>query len=141
MKRSCFFKSIMRRSGAPSQLYGNMAKRPRFVPPGATQTSMDPRPEPAAKPPHLLACNLVNKEKHDTPLLSNALAKILSAVPSGESKENCTALHDCIHSEEHHPENKLGTAVLNVCVPIELLFVQISTVRALRYTPLPHALL
>uniref|UniRef100_A0A6Q2YHJ7 RAD54 homolog B n=1 Tax=Esox lucius TaxID=8010 RepID=A0A6Q2YHJ7_ESOLU len=28
----------MRRSGAPSQLFGNMAKKPRFVPPGASLT-------------------------------------------------------------------------------------------------------
>ncbi|KAJ8004937.1 hypothetical protein DPEC_G00141470 [Dallia pectoralis] len=33
---SNFLKKRMRRSGAPSQLFGNMAKKPRFVPPGAS---------------------------------------------------------------------------------------------------------
>ncbi|KAJ8353874.1 hypothetical protein SKAU_G00214410 [Synaphobranchus kaupii] len=109
----------MRRSGAPSQQYGNVTKRPRFVPPGATQTSPGSRPEPTTQQPQPMACNTINQvlkslpeQKCEAPVLPNALAKILNAVPLGESKENCTVLQNCSSlpcSEEYPPEDKLST--------------------------------
>ncbi|XP_035239917.1 DNA repair and recombination protein RAD54B [Anguilla anguilla] len=108
----------MRRSAAPSQQYGNVTKRPRFVPPGATQSSPGPRPGPAAKQPQPMACSTINQvrksvpeQKREASVLSNALAKILNAVPLGESKENCTVLQNCSPlpcSEQHPPEDKLS---------------------------------
>ncbi|XP_074539824.1 DNA repair and recombination protein RAD54B isoform X1 [Halichoeres trimaculatus] len=95
----------MRRSGAPSQLFGNAMKKPRFVPPGASPA----RPLTETKPlaPRLglgnalekvqksLATPAQNKTEHEaTPkashpatVLSGALARVLAAT---ESKENET---------------------------------------------------
>ncbi|XP_061073541.1 DNA repair and recombination protein RAD54B isoform X2 [Conger conger] len=121
----------MRRSGAPSQQNGNATKRPRFIAPGAAQYSLGPRPIPAAEQPQLMACNTLNQvlkclpeQKCETPVLSNALAKILNAVPLGESKENCTVLQNCSplpSREEHPPEDKLGTGFEHPSVDTSLL--------------------
>ncbi|KAG7470063.1 hypothetical protein MATL_G00135270 [Megalops atlanticus] len=113
----------MRRSGAPSQLNGNLAKRPRFVPPGATLTSLPPRPEPQALPPQLTPCNTLSKvrnalsekeerKKDEAPVPSKALARILNAVPQRESKENCTELQGLTSlpcEEACPPEDRAST--------------------------------
>uniref|UniRef100_A0A673M166 RAD54 homolog B n=1 Tax=Sinocyclocheilus rhinocerous TaxID=307959 RepID=A0A673M166_9TELE len=59
----------MRRSGAPSQLSGNTAKKPRFMPPGPAKNNgpplSHPQPEPSAPPPPTPALGnvLLNKSK------------------------------------------------------------------------------
>ncbi|XP_051720938.1 DNA repair and recombination protein RAD54B [Ctenopharyngodon idella] len=96
----------MRRSGAPSQIRGNAAKKPRFMPPGPARNDgpplLDPQPEPSlpSPPPTSALGNvLLNKvqkclSSKDSPAVSNAplgskaLARVLSAVPQGEYKEN-----------------------------------------------------
>ncbi|KAK2902998.1 hypothetical protein Q8A67_007711 [Cirrhinus molitorella] len=97
----------MRRSGAPSQLRGNAAKIPRFMPPGPARNDgpllSGPQPEPSvpSPPPAPAALGnvLLNKVQKclssaDAPGMSNApggskaLARVLSAVPHGECKEN-----------------------------------------------------
>ncbi|XP_059363876.1 DNA repair and recombination protein RAD54B [Carassius carassius] len=97
----------MRRSGAPSQLRGNTAKKPRFMPPGPARTDgpplSGPQPEPsvpsAAPTTSALGNVLLNKVQRclssaDAPAVSNApvgskaLVRVLSAVPHGECKEN-----------------------------------------------------
>ncbi|XP_077382369.1 DNA repair and recombination protein RAD54B isoform X2 [Festucalex cinctus] len=70
----------MRRSAAPSQLRGNAAKKPRFVPPGATSSFIGT--ESKAQCPKFGLENDLNKA---SPALSKALARVLSAT---ESKEN-----------------------------------------------------
>lgn len=51
----CVFIGRMRRSGAPSQLRGNTAQKPRFLPPGPAKNDAPPlshpQPEPSAPPP------------------------------------------------------------------------------------------
>ncbi len=49
----CVFIDRMRRSGAPSQLGGNIAKKPRFMPPGPAKNDGPPlsHPQPSAPPP------------------------------------------------------------------------------------------
>ncbi|KAJ8394571.1 hypothetical protein AAFF_G00043740 [Aldrovandia affinis] len=118
--------SIMRRSAAPSQQFGNVAKRPRFVPPGASQSaSPDSRPQPTSQPPQLAACKTLQvlkclpEQKSEAPILSKALARILNATPPAESKENCTALQNpsslpC--SEEWAPEDGSSTELMLVSV-------------------------
>ncbi|XP_048067584.1 DNA repair and recombination protein RAD54B isoform X2 [Megalobrama amblycephala] len=96
----------MRRSGAPSQIRGNAAKKPRFMPPGPARNDgpplLDPQPEqslPSPPPTSALGNVLLNKVQRclsskDSPAVSNAplgskaLARVLSAVPQGECKEN-----------------------------------------------------
>lgn len=97
----------MRRSGAPSQLRGNAAKKPRFMPPGPARNDgapcLDPQPEPSQpSPPPIPALKnvLLNKVQRclsggdapaasDAPVGSKALARVLgAAVPQGECKEN-----------------------------------------------------
>uniref|UniRef100_A0A671MUJ4 RAD54 homolog B n=1 Tax=Sinocyclocheilus anshuiensis TaxID=1608454 RepID=A0A671MUJ4_9TELE len=55
----------MRRSGAPSQLSGNTAKKPRFMPPGPAKNNgpplSHPQPEPSAPPTPALGNVLLNK--------------------------------------------------------------------------------
>ncbi|KAL0985358.1 hypothetical protein UPYG_G00155900 [Umbra pygmaea] len=102
----------MRRSGAPSQLFGNMAKKPRFVPPGASLSGLPDTPDSTIhemKPlvPKLALANVLNKVQRSlsapalpltlpvtlssltkrsppAPGLPRALARVLSA----DSKEN-----------------------------------------------------
>ncbi|KAI7806213.1 putative DNA repair and recombination protein RAD54B [Triplophysa rosa] len=85
----------MRRSGAPSQLRGNATKKPRFMPPGPAQNDHLSRVELGPSPPSTPALGnvLLNKvqvclSSADAPAGSKALARVLSAVPQGESKEN-----------------------------------------------------
>ncbi|XP_017579315.1 DNA repair and recombination protein RAD54B [Pygocentrus nattereri] len=90
----------MRRSAAPSQLQGNAAKRPRFVPPGPSQTGMlgnglskhhqSGRAEEHLPSSEIQKCEST-VEAPAVPKVSGvckALARVLSAVPQGESKEN-----------------------------------------------------
>nr|XP_057940628.1 DNA repair and recombination protein RAD54B isoform X2 [Doryrhamphus excisus] len=85
----------MRRSGAPSQLLGNAAKKPRFIPPGASSCVAV---EPKTQSPKLGLVDTLNKRSlaapppsqsectgQAAPALSKALARVLSAT---ESKEN-----------------------------------------------------
>ncbi|XP_054637825.1 DNA repair and recombination protein RAD54B isoform X2 [Dunckerocampus dactyliophorus] len=86
----------MRRSGAPSQLLGNAAKKPRFIPPAASSCVAEPK----TQSPKLGLDNTLNKVQRSlaapppsqsectgqaTPALSKALARVLNAT---ESKEN-----------------------------------------------------
>ncbi|XP_035989480.1 DNA repair and recombination protein RAD54B [Fundulus heteroclitus] len=93
----------MRRSGAPSQLFGNAVKKPRFVPPGASASSPAAESKPLASkyglgnalekiqrsPPtpavNKPACGVQAQPGQAAPGLSKALARVLSAT---ESKEN-----------------------------------------------------
>lgn len=56
----------MRRSGAPSQLRGNAAKKPRFMPPGPARTDGPPLSVPQPEPP-------VPSAAPTTPALGNVL--------------------------------------------------------------------
>ncbi|XP_006636185.3 DNA repair and recombination protein RAD54B [Lepisosteus oculatus] len=86
----------MRRSGAPSQLCGNVAKKPRFVPPASMHMRAASVPDPKRPSPPL--CNALNKvtapqeNKSEAPVLSKALARILNAVPLGDTEENSSKL-------------------------------------------------
>lgn len=53
----------MRRSGAPSQLHGNTAKKPRFMPPGPARNDGPPLslPQPSPPPTPALGNVLLNK--------------------------------------------------------------------------------
>ncbi|XP_061633757.1 DNA repair and recombination protein RAD54B [Phyllopteryx taeniolatus] len=88
----------MRRSAAPSQLRGNAAKKPRFVPPGAAASCTGAETKPHFPKPAL--DNALNKVQRSVaapppdksgyavrpaPALSKALARVLNAT---ESKEN-----------------------------------------------------
>ncbi|XP_017280508.1 DNA repair and recombination protein RAD54B [Kryptolebias marmoratus] len=93
----------MRRSGAPSQLFGNATKKPRFVPPGASASRFVPEPKPLTPKPapcnaldkvrgslsspdgNKSTLNASDKSQQTTPAVSTALARVLSAT---ESKEN-----------------------------------------------------
>lgn len=96
----------MRRSGAPSQLLGNMVKKPRFVPPAASSPNLSSSHPKALS--FIQSGNVLDKIhrslttgapsktgvddlSHDAPAatpLSRALARVLSAT---ESKENESA--------------------------------------------------
>lgn len=96
----------MRRSGAPSQLRGNVAKKPRFMPPGPARNDgpicSDPQtepPQPSPPPIPALKNVLLNKVQRclssgdapaacDAPAGSKALARVLGAVPQAKCKEN-----------------------------------------------------
>nr|XP_046159344.1 DNA repair and recombination protein RAD54B-like [Oncorhynchus gorbuscha] len=116
----------MRRSGAPSQVFGNMAKKPRFVPPGASLAGPpDPpvgtllEPEPLA--PKLSPGNVLYKVQRSlsapapplalpvkafslarsspqAPGLSRALARVLGAA---DSKKNELEPEDTSFTEEN----------------------------------------
>ncbi|KAA8591594.1 hypothetical protein FQN60_016968 [Etheostoma spectabile] len=95
--------SRMRRSGAPSQLFGNAVKKPRFMPPGVSTSCLLPESKPLSpklglgnaleKVQKSLAAPAQSKTEYDVqfkaaqpaPALSRALARVLSAA---ESKEN-----------------------------------------------------
>ncbi|KAG9339388.1 hypothetical protein JZ751_023781 [Albula glossodonta] len=115
-----YLSSIMRRSRAPSQQCGNVAKRPRFIPPGATASSPDSSFAPVAAQPHQnVECRALNKvlkslpgQKSEAPVLSKALARILNAGPQGESKQNCAVLKklsSALSSEDSASEDGPGT--------------------------------
>ncbi|XP_061811049.1 DNA repair and recombination protein RAD54B isoform X1 [Nerophis lumbriciformis] len=89
---------MMRRSGAPSQLLGNAAKKPRFIPPAGASSYFGV--EPKTQNPESSLNNALNKVQRSVvatppsqsectaraaPALSKALARVLSAT---ESKEN-----------------------------------------------------
>ncbi|XP_065101608.2 DNA repair and recombination protein RAD54B [Paramisgurnus dabryanus] len=87
----------MRRSGAPSQLGGNAAKKPRFMPPLSRVESGSSLPLPASTP--TLGNVLLSKVQmclssgdasavSKAPAGNKALARVLSALPQGECKEN-----------------------------------------------------
>ncbi|XP_064802638.1 DNA repair and recombination protein RAD54B-like [Oncorhynchus masou masou] len=116
----------MRRSGAPSQVFGNMAKKPRFVPPGTSLAGPpDPpvgtllEPEPLAPklapgnvlykvqrslsapaPPLALPVKAFSlaKSSPQAPGLSRALARVLSAA---DSKKNELEPEDPSFTEEN----------------------------------------
>ncbi|XP_042162770.1 DNA repair and recombination protein RAD54B-like isoform X1 [Oncorhynchus tshawytscha] len=116
----------MRRSGAPSQVFGNMAKKPRFVPPGASLAGRpDPpvgtllEPEPLAPklspgnvlykvqrslsapaPPLALPVKAFSlaKSSPQAPGLSRALARVLGAA---DSKKNELEPEDPSFTEEN----------------------------------------
>ncbi|MFT7816245.1 DNA repair and recombination protein RAD54B isoform X1 [Arapaima gigas] len=93
----------MRRSGAPSQRYGNVAKRPRFVPPVSTQGATHGSDlEPAVQPPQQALTDTLHKvektvfkQKNEGPTLSKALARVLNAVSHGDTKENLKGIQEC----------------------------------------------
>ncbi|KPP60515.1 DNA repair and recombination protein RAD54B-like [Scleropages formosus] len=86
---------MMRRSGAPSQRYGNVAKRPRFVPPLSIQGAIQGQVlEAAPQPPQGTLSDTLNK-KSEGPTFSKALTRILNAVPQGDIKENLTGVQEC----------------------------------------------
>ncbi|XP_052000226.1 DNA repair and recombination protein RAD54B [Xyrauchen texanus] len=105
----------MRRSGAPSQLSVNAAKKPRFKPPGPAQidvpTVSNLQPGPSS-PSTLALGNVLNKVQRcltsgDGPDFSRAsegskaLARVLGAVPQGECKENSlNSSSDCPEAEQ-----------------------------------------
>lgn len=71
----------MRRSGAPSQVFGNMAKKPRFVPPGASLAGPPDPPvgtllelEPLA--PKLALGNVLNKVNTRSTSLSSLATNV-----------------------------------------------------------------
>ncbi|XP_061771659.1 DNA repair and recombination protein RAD54B isoform X4 [Nerophis ophidion] len=89
---------MMRRSGAPSQLLGNAAKKPRFTPPAGAPSYFGV--ESKSQSPELSLNNALNKVQRSVvatppsqgecraraaPALSRALARVLSAT---ESQEN-----------------------------------------------------
>ncbi|KAG7475982.1 hypothetical protein JOB18_041996 [Solea senegalensis] len=91
---------IMRRSAAPSQLFGNAVKKPRFVPPGASTVIDSKLLSPklglgnalekiqkslAAPVPSTTGGDNQLKAAQPAPALSRALARVLNAT---ESKEN-----------------------------------------------------
>ncbi|XP_061572766.1 DNA repair and recombination protein RAD54B isoform X2 [Cololabis saira] len=93
----------MRRSAAPSQLWGNAVKKPRFVPPGPSHLSHLAQSKPlvpalgqsdalqkvqrsiSAPAVSKTACNVQAKTSQTAPGLSRALARVLNAT---ECKEN-----------------------------------------------------
>nr|XP_046188384.1 DNA repair and recombination protein RAD54B-like isoform X3 [Oncorhynchus gorbuscha] len=116
----------MRRSGAPSQVFGNMAKKPRFVPPGAslagppdspvgTPLELEPlapklapgnvlykvqRSLSAPAPPLALPVKAfsLTKSSPQAPGLSRALARVLGAA---DSKKNELEPEDLSFTEEN----------------------------------------
>ncbi|XP_048881029.1 DNA repair and recombination protein RAD54B isoform X1 [Brienomyrus brachyistius] len=104
----------MRRSGAPSQLYGNVAKKPRFVPPGPTQHKQGLGLQKMLQPPQLAQRNALDKvekalsdNKGEGPILSKALARILNAVPKADTKES----HAGIQQVSHMPSENVNAAL------------------------------
>ncbi|XP_077577134.1 DNA repair and recombination protein RAD54B isoform X1 [Stigmatopora nigra] len=109
----------MRRSAAPSQLRGNAAKKPRFTPPGSTQSSIGTKlncdfqnsglENALNKVQKSFPAALLDKSGHDVetaPALSNALARVLSAT---EIKENVNVSeHSSATSEELVPQQDSG---------------------------------
>ncbi|XP_028835895.1 DNA repair and recombination protein RAD54B isoform X2 [Denticeps clupeoides] len=72
----------MRRSGAPSQLHGNVEKRPRFVPPGPHRAAPD---VPSLSHP---VQHAVTKTPVCQSPVSGALARVLNVRPRSSSQEN-----------------------------------------------------
>uniref|UniRef100_A0A3Q2ZRC8 RAD54 homolog B n=1 Tax=Kryptolebias marmoratus TaxID=37003 RepID=A0A3Q2ZRC8_KRYMA len=68
----------MRRSGAPSQLFGNATKKPRFVPPGVVQLD----PEDDVKPPP------------DLPVVPAHPAPVLDGLPEHEHEQDLGSSHN-----------------------------------------------
>ncbi|XP_072548095.1 DNA repair and recombination protein RAD54B isoform X2 [Salminus brasiliensis] len=110
----------MRRSAAPSQLQGNAAKRPKFVPPAPSQTGVlgngihkhhhqSQRVE-SHQPSSEVRINLVEKTV-DVPAVPQtsgvckALVKVLNAVTPAESKENAPELQSIPMNSEVHLES------------------------------------
>ncbi|XP_061144177.1 DNA repair and recombination protein RAD54B [Syngnathus typhle] len=116
----------MRRSAAPSQLRGNAAKKPCFVPPGAASswTGAEPKtqyPEfgldnPLNKVQRSLGVPPPNQNAHvqAAPALSKALSRVLSAT---ESKENVIETeHPNVASQEvPTPQNIRGAGLPQAC--------------------------
>ncbi|XP_067304706.1 DNA repair and recombination protein RAD54B [Pseudorasbora parva] len=113
----------MRRSGAPSQVRGNAAKKPMFLPPGPARNDGPPllghQPKPSLpSPPPTPALGNVLLDKVQrclsskdfpavpkAPLGSKALARVLSAVPQGDCKENSLrSSPDCPEPEQSADE-------------------------------------
>ncbi|XP_068426910.1 DNA repair and recombination protein RAD54B [Clinocottus analis] len=112
----------MRRSGAPSQLFGNAVKKPRFMPPGASTSCLVAESKPLT--PKLGLGNALKKVQRSlaapacddqpkvalpAPALSRALARVLSAA---ERKENeAESEHANNGSEEHTEDNNRPAGV------------------------------
>ncbi|XP_019747712.1 DNA repair and recombination protein RAD54B isoform X2 [Hippocampus comes] len=114
----------MRRSAAPSQLRGNVAKKPRFVPPGAATSCTGAEPKTqcskfgldnalnkvqrslAAPPPNKIAY------VQSAPTLSKALARVLSATEN----ENVAVTEPGAASQEFTtPQDNRETGPLQGC--------------------------
>ncbi|XP_062256148.1 DNA repair and recombination protein RAD54B isoform X1 [Platichthys flesus] len=98
----------MRRSAAPSQLFGNAGKKPRFMPPGASTSCPAALSKPlapklglgnalekvqrslSAPAPTKSSCDVQPKAAPAAPALSRALALVLSATESKENDNNKT---------------------------------------------------
>ncbi|XP_076868813.1 DNA repair and recombination protein RAD54B isoform X2 [Brachyhypopomus gauderio] len=94
----------MRRSAAPSQLHGNAAKKPRFVPPAPARSAAAPArnpassPAPSRKPADGSVHDQAHRSVSDSSSISpagpvgpgscRALARVLSSPPLGERTEN-----------------------------------------------------
>ncbi|XP_056299659.1 DNA repair and recombination protein RAD54B isoform X2 [Pseudoliparis swirei] len=107
----------MRRSGAPSQLSGNALKKPRFMPPGASTSSLVAESKPLSPKLGLSnalekvqrslpapACDVQPKVAQPAPVLSRALARVLSAAESKEKEAESE--HASKGSEEHREDNR-----------------------------------
>ncbi|XP_034030765.1 DNA repair and recombination protein RAD54B [Thalassophryne amazonica] len=111
----------MRRSGAPSQLFGNALKKPRFVPPGASTThpvaahsapltlkhGLDNALEkvhrsPAAPALSTLDCDVQPRPGQAAPALSRALALVLSATESKENEAEAESFHTTTRDFTEH---------------------------------------
>ncbi|KAK6326930.1 hypothetical protein J4Q44_G00025750 [Coregonus suidteri] len=129
----------MRRSGAPSQLFGNMAKKPRFVPPEASLAGPPdipvgtlPELEPLA--PKLALGNVLNKVQRSisapalplalpvkafglaksspqAPGMSRALARVLGAA---DSKKNGSEPEDPSFTEQNTGDPAAEILVMNI---------------------------
>ncbi|XP_033849294.3 DNA repair and recombination protein RAD54B isoform X1 [Acipenser ruthenus] len=81
----------MRRSAAPSQLFGNAAKKPRFIPPG----TLHPNSVPVQKTTPTLPLVTENKPLHESSgkpennVPAKALVGILNPALLVDTKENC----------------------------------------------------
>ncbi|XP_066532072.1 DNA repair and recombination protein RAD54B [Hoplias malabaricus] len=113
----------MRRSAAPSQLQGNAAKRPRFVPPAPSKTGILSNGfKKVQKPEETIEAAAVPRVTG----VSKALSRVLSTGPKEESKENShEMLSTPLHSEQH-PESPAS-------VHPDQLNVHTSTTPAARY--------
>ncbi|KAK2844547.1 hypothetical protein Q5P01_011206 [Channa striata] len=110
----------MRRSGAPSQLLGNAMKKPRFVSPGASISSLSAKSKPPTpvldKVQRSLAGPILSKTEcadqpkaaQPAPALSRALARVLSAT---ESKENEAGTEDPENASGDYPEDSKAAGV------------------------------
>ncbi|CAB1334665.1 unnamed protein product, partial [Coregonus sp. 'balchen'] len=99
----------MRRSGAPSQLFGNMAKKPRFVPPEASLAGPPdipvgtlPELEPLA--PKLALGNVLNKVQRSISAPALPLALPVKAFGLAKSKPQASRVLGAADSKKNGSE-------------------------------------